>query len=159
MLLNHVLQMRLVRGAACAQPCHGYEPIIAFRNTERRRDGDAAVAAILVERARDDGGHRGSYGAGVDDRALLKDLQQAIKATEGQSSEAQMAAINAVLERHGATAADVHRLLHAANRRRRTELQSLQQRIGGIIEHLEIDVATADAVDAFLRGQQGRYQR
>ncbi len=90
----------------------------------------------------------------MDDRALLRDLKTAIRSTEGQGAEAQSQAIDAVLTQHGASVADIQRLLGLANRRRHTELLSLQRRIGGLIEHrenLEIDTATADAVDRFLR--------
>ena len=94
----------------------------------------------------------------VDDRALLRDLTTAIQSTDGEGQAAQAAAIDAVLARHGASVADIHRLLGWANKRRRDELNSLQRRIGGIIEHREnreIDAATADAVDRFLRRSGG----
>jgi hypothetical protein len=90
----------------------------------------------------------------LDDRALLRDLKTAIESTEGQGAQAQAAAIGSVLARHGATEADVRRLLDRARSRRRTELAALQQRIDGIIEHREVDAATADAVDRFFRSRQ-----
>jgi hypothetical protein len=90
----------------------------------------------------------------MDDRALLRDLKNAIQSTEGQGATAQAAAISEVLARHGATVADVQRLLGWARTRRKNELVGLQQRISGIIEHREIDEATAAAVDRFLRAHQ-----
>lgn len=97
----------------------------------------------------------------MDDRALLRDLKTAIQSTEGRGAEAQSAEINAVLARHGATVADVQRLLNWAKQRRRNELRSLRQRLDGIIVHREneeIDVATAEAVDHFLRQRSGPRQ-
>jgi hypothetical protein len=94
----------------------------------------------------------------VDDRALLRELKLAIQSTDGRSAEAQAQAIDAVLRRYGASVADIHRLLGWANKRRRAELTSLQRRIDGLIEtreNHEIDQATADAVDLFLRGRGG----
>ena len=94
----------------------------------------------------------------MDDRALLKDLRLAIQGTEGQGAEVQAAEISAVLARYGATVADVQRLLGWARQRRRTELRSLRSRIDAIIENREnheIDAATADAVDRYLRERMG----
>jgi len=94
----------------------------------------------------------------VDDRALLKDLRLAIQGTEGKGAEVQAAEISAVLARYGATVADVQRLLGWARQRRRTELRSLRSRIDAIIENREnheIDAATADAVDRYVRERMG----
>lgn len=94
----------------------------------------------------------------VDDRALLRDLKEAIQSTDGQGAAAQARAIEEVLRRHGASAADVQRLLGVAKRRRHAEISGLQQRIDGLIEsraNQEVDQATADAVDRFLRGLGG----
>jgi len=90
----------------------------------------------------------------VDDRELLRELQVAIQKTEGEGAEAQAAAISAVLSHHGATVADIRRLLGWANQGRRNELSSLQRRLDALIEHREVDAATADAVDRFLRRQR-----
>jgi len=87
----------------------------------------------------------------VDDRALLRDLTNAIRSTEGQGAAAQAAAIEHVLNQHGANLTDVQRLLGWARTRRQRELTGLTQRLGGVIEQREIDAATADAVDRFLR--------
>ena len=94
----------------------------------------------------------------MDDRALLRDLKLAVQSTDGQGAEAQAQAIDAVLRRYGASVGDIQRLLGWANRRRRAELTSLQRRIDGLIENREnheVDEATADAVDRFLRGRNG----
>lgn len=87
----------------------------------------------------------------MDDRALLRDLTNAIQSTEGQDATVQAGAISEVLARHGATVADVQRLLGWARSRRKNELAGLRRRLAGIIEHREVDEATAAAVDRFLR--------
>ena len=89
----------------------------------------------------------------MDDRALLRDLKSAIQSTEGQGAAAQGAAIEGVLQKHGATVADVRRLLGWARTRRQRELTGLSQRLDALIEHREIDAATAAAVDHFLRSR------
>jgi hypothetical protein len=88
----------------------------------------------------------------VDDRQLLRDLQAAQERTAHESRAEQAAAIEAVLARHGATMADVQRLLTAARRRRNNELSRFQGGLAGLIEEREAESATADAVDRFLRG-------
>jgi hypothetical protein len=87
----------------------------------------------------------------VDDRVLLRDLRAAIQETDGQGAEAQARAIYAVLARHGATEADVRRLLGRARERRRTELSALHLHLDRLIGEREEAEATAEAVDRFLR--------
>ncbi len=83
----------------------------------------------------------------VDYRALLRDLKTAMQETEGRGAQAQADAIEAVLARHGATEADVRRLLGWARGGRRAELRTLRSKLDVLIEGRE----TADAVDRFLR--------
>jgi hypothetical protein len=87
----------------------------------------------------------------MDDRALLRDLKTAIQQSDGQGADAQARAIFAVLAQHGATEADVRRLLGRARDRRRSELTSLQQHLDLLIEEREEAEATATAADRFLR--------
>lgn len=87
----------------------------------------------------------------MDDRALLRDLRQAVQQTESQGKDAQAAAIFAVLKQHGATTADVQRLLGWARSRRSRELGGLQARLNSMIESQSAAEETAAAVDRFLR--------
>jgi hypothetical protein len=97
------------------------------------------------------GGAETVWWRAVDDRALLRDLTAAIRETEGHGAQAQAAAIFAVLARHGATEADVRRLLGRARDRRGAELRALRSKLDVLIEEREDAEATADAVDRFLR--------
>jgi hypothetical protein len=88
----------------------------------------------------------------MDDRALLRDLTEALQQTEGATSEERQAAVRAVMDRHGATADDVARLLRRARTQHRTQLQGFAQRIGGLISQREEAESTVAAVEEFLRG-------
>ena len=90
----------------------------------------------------------------MDDRALLRDLKAAIDRTEGQPLAARSEAVGAVLREHGATLADVGRLLSRARRQHRTELSGLARRLDGLIGQREEMESTVAAVERFLRGQR-----
>lgn len=89
----------------------------------------------------------------MDDRQLLRDLQAAVERTRGQGRAEEAAAIQEVLTQHGASMADVQRLLRAARSRRNNELARLQGGLSGLIAERAVESETADAVDRFLRGQ------
>jgi hypothetical protein len=89
----------------------------------------------------------------VDDRQLLRDLQAAVERSRARGRAEEAAAIEAVLAQHGATLADVQRLLRAARTRRDTELSRLQGGLSDLIAEREAESETADAVDRFLRGR------
>ena len=89
----------------------------------------------------------------MDDRQLLRDLQAAVERTRGRGRAEEAAAIEAVLAQHGATPADVQRLLHTARSRRNTEISRLQSGLSDLIAEREIESETADAVDRFLRSR------
>lgn len=88
----------------------------------------------------------------VDDRQLLRDLQAAVERTRGRGRAEEAAAIEAVLAQHGATPADVQRLLRAARSGRDSEISRLQSGLSDLIAERETASETADAVDRFLRG-------
>jgi hypothetical protein len=88
----------------------------------------------------------------VDDRALLRDLTDALQQTESATAEERQAAVREVMERHGATAEDVARLLRRARTQHRTQIQGFAQRIGGLIAQREEAESTVTAVEEFLRG-------
>lgn len=90
----------------------------------------------------------------MDDRALLRDLRAAIERTEGQDTAARNAAVQAVLREHGATTADVARLLRRARQQHRNELQGLALRLGGLISAREEMEETSAAVEEFLRSRR-----
>ncbi|HET9319037.1 MAG TPA: hypothetical protein VFO27_04655 [Bryobacteraceae bacterium] len=87
----------------------------------------------------------------VDDRQLLRDLTEALKQTEDATAEERQAAVKSVMDKHGATADDVARLLGRARSQQRTQLQGLALRISDLITQREEAASTADAVEAFLR--------
>ena len=89
----------------------------------------------------------------MDDRALLRDLKAAIDRTEGQSPAAREDAVGAVLREHGATEADVGRLLGRARQQHRRELSGLARRLDGLIGQREEMESTVEAVERFLRGR------
>ncbi|HTE83457.1 MAG TPA: hypothetical protein VK821_01875 [Dehalococcoidia bacterium] len=88
----------------------------------------------------------------ANDRELLRDLTEALKQTENADTDERQAAVKAVMERHGASAEDVARLLRSARTQQRTQLQGLALRIGDLISQREEAASTADAVEEFLRG-------
>jgi ParB-like chromosome segregation protein Spo0J len=90
----------------------------------------------------------------MDDRALLRDLKAAMDRTEDLTAAERAEAIEAVLQEHGATTADVGRLLGRARRQHRRELSGLAQRLDGLIEQREEMESTAEAVERFLREQR-----
>ena len=90
----------------------------------------------------------------MDDRALLRDLKAAIEQTEGQSLAARNEAVGAVLREHGATLADVGRLLGRARQQHRNELRGLARRLDGLIGQREEMESTVAAVERFLHAQR-----
>jgi hypothetical protein len=87
----------------------------------------------------------------VNDREFLRDLTEALQQTEGADANQRQAAVKAVMERHGASAEDVARLLHRARTQQRTQLEGLSLRIGDLITRREEAASTVDAVEEFLR--------
>ena len=90
----------------------------------------------------------------VDDRALLRDLTEALQRTEGADAAARQEAVRLVMEQHGATVEDVARLLRRARTQHRRQLQGLSSRIGDLIAQREEQELTVAAVEEFLRGLQ-----
>ena len=88
----------------------------------------------------------------IDDATLLRELRRALDSVTGQGAEAQAAALRGVLARYNATLDDVTRAVRRVKERHRRELAGLTQRLARLAEQREEDEATADAVDAFLRG-------
>jgi hypothetical protein len=88
----------------------------------------------------------------IDDRELLRDLTEALQETEESHPDVRQAAVKAVMERHGATAEDVARLLRRARTQQRTQLQGLASRIDGLISQRQEVESTVAAVEEFLRG-------
>lgn len=90
----------------------------------------------------------------MNDRALLRDLKAAIDRTEGQSPAARNEAVEVVLREHGATLADVGRLLGRARQQHRSELSGLAGRLEGLIGQREEMESTVAAVEHFLRDRR-----
>ena len=90
----------------------------------------------------------------VDDRALLRDLKAAMERTEGSPTPDRQDAIRGVLEEHGATLADLSRLLQRARSQHRVQLRGLSSRLGDLIARREEDESTVAAVEEFLRGNR-----
>jgi hypothetical protein len=88
----------------------------------------------------------------VNDREFLRDLTEALQQTEGSDANQRQAAVKAVMERHGATADDVARLLSRARTQQRSQLEGLSLRIEDLIKAREEAASTVDAVQEFLRG-------
>jgi hypothetical protein len=88
----------------------------------------------------------------VNDREFLRDLTEALQQTEDSDANDRQAAVKAVMERHGATADDVARLLRRARAQQRSQLEGLSLRIEDLIKHREEATSTVDAVEEFLRG-------
>lgn len=88
----------------------------------------------------------------MNDRELLRELTEALKATEDAPPDARQAAVKDVMDRHGATAEDVARLLRRARTQQRTQLQGLALRIDGLINQRQEAESTVAAVEEFLRG-------
>jgi beta-phosphoglucomutase-like phosphatase (HAD superfamily) len=87
----------------------------------------------------------------LDDRALLRDLTDALQRTEAADPATRQEAVRAVMEQHGATVDDVARLLRRARTQQRRQLQGLSARIDGIIANREEQESTVTAVEEFLR--------
>jgi hypothetical protein len=88
----------------------------------------------------------------IDDRALLRDLTEALQQTENATAEERQEAIRRVMERHGATPDDVGRLLRRARTQHRNQIKGLAERIDGLINRREEAESTVEAVEEFLRG-------
>jgi beta-phosphoglucomutase-like phosphatase (HAD superfamily) len=88
----------------------------------------------------------------LDDRALLRDLTEALQRTEQADAATRQEAVRAVMQQHGATVEDVARLLRRARTQHRRQLEGLSARIDGLIAHREEQESTVAAVEEFLRG-------
>lgn len=88
----------------------------------------------------------------VDDRALLRDLTEVFRRTEGAEPAERQEAMREVMERHGATLEDVARLLRRARTQHRTQLQGFTSRIDDLINRREEQESTVAAVEEYLRG-------
>ncbi|MFN8556130.1 MAG: hypothetical protein U0531_01830 [Dehalococcoidia bacterium] len=87
----------------------------------------------------------------IDEAGLLRELRRAVDAAAVDGPEAQQAALRDVLARYNATLDDVTRAVRRARERHTREIAGLASRIARLADQREEDIATADAVDSFLR--------
>lgn len=94
----------------------------------------------------------------ISDTQLLRELRRALDAVAGQGTDAQARALEETMLRYNATMPDVMRALNRVRERRRQELARLAGRIDALASGYEDAEETAESVDRFLRGLEGRHQ-